>query len=109
MSPRAIGHATLAVLQAISDGVQYGFDIIDRTGLPSGTVYPALATLERRGLVDSKGEAVAVAQSDGRPRRRYYRLTAEGRTELAAALRRLESLGLVGSKRMGGSAEGSPA
>jgi DNA-binding PadR family transcriptional regulator len=72
-------------------------------------VYPALATLERRGLVDSKWEAVGVAHSDGRPRRRYYRITAEGRTELAAALRRLASLGLVAPKGVGGSAEGSPA
>jgi len=39
------------VLQALADGHRYGFDVIDHTGLPSGTVYPALAMLTRKGLV----------------------------------------------------------
>ena len=34
------------VLQAIADGTRYGFDIADRTGLQTGTVYPALRRLE---------------------------------------------------------------
>jgi PadR family transcriptional regulator, regulatory protein PadR len=102
MSPRALGTATIAVLQAIDDGVRYGFDIIDRTGLPSGTVYPALSSLERRGLVTSRWESDTVAHADARPRRRYYRVTGAGRAELAAARRRLEALGLAGRVRPAG-------
>jgi DNA-binding PadR family transcriptional regulator len=94
MSPRQIGYATLAVLQALTDGARYGFDIVDRTGLPSGTVYPALATLERRGLVSSRWESDATARAEARPRRRYYRVTADGVRALEETARRFGELGL---------------
>ena len=68
----------VCVLRAIADGFQYGFDIIDQTKLPSGTVYPALGRLERDGLVRSAWENEADAHADGRPARRYYKLTAPG-------------------------------
>ena len=55
-----------------------GFDIIDQTGLPSGTVYPALGRLERDGFVKSAWENEQDAHADGRPARRYYKLTAPG-------------------------------
>jgi PadR family transcriptional regulator PadR len=94
MSPRSLGYATLAVLQALADGHGYGFDVIDHTGLPSGTVYPALATLTRRGLVTSRWEADAVAQAEGRPRRRYYEVTPDGARTLEESMRRYRDLGL---------------
>jgi DNA-binding PadR family transcriptional regulator len=97
MSPRPLGYATLAVLQALADGFQYGFDVIDRTGLPSGTVYPALSTLTRKGLVDSHWEEEGVARADGRPRRKYYEVTAEGSTALREAMERFGALGLRAS------------
>ena len=62
----------------VAGGVEYGFDIIDRTGLPSGTVYPALSRLERDGYVKSSWEDERRAHKDGRPARRYYRVTASG-------------------------------
>lgn len=68
----------LAVLQAVADGVGYGFDVIDRTGLPSGTVYPALSRLERDGYLRSAWEDETAAFAEGRPARRTYRLTAAG-------------------------------
>jgi PadR family transcriptional regulator PadR len=68
----------VGVMQAIADGFQYGFDIIDQTELPSGTVYPALGRLERDGFVKSAWENEADAHADGRPARRYYKLTAPG-------------------------------
>lgn len=68
----------VSVLHAIAQGYEYGFDIIDSTGLPSGTVYPALARLERDGYLKSAWEDEAAAHEDGRPARRYYRLTAAG-------------------------------
>ena len=68
----------VCVLRAIADGFQYGFDIIDQTELPSGTVYPALGRLERDGLVTAAWVNEADAHDDGRPARRYYKLTAPG-------------------------------
>ncbi len=94
MSPRPIGYATLAVLQALADGHQYGFDVIDHTGLASGTVYPALSTLERRRLVASQWEEEGPAHSDGRPRRKYYRVTAEGTDALRGAMEHFQAIGL---------------
>ena len=70
-------------MHAIANGYQYGFDVIDQTGLPSGTVYPALGRLERDGLVKSAWESEHEAHADGRPARRYYKLTAAGVKALA--------------------------
>jgi DNA-binding PadR family transcriptional regulator len=75
----------VSVLQAIADGYEYGFDIIDTTGLPSGTVYPVLSRLERDGYVRSAWEDERRAHRDGRPARRYYRVTAPGATALNQA------------------------
>ena len=75
----------VSVLQAIAHGYQYGFDVIDHTGLPSGTVYPALTRLERDGLVRSAWENEQQAHGEGRPARRYYKLTAPGVKALAEA------------------------
>lgn len=77
--------STVAVLRALADGVTYGFDIMDATGLASGTVYPILARLERRRLVEAKWEDPSLPQERGRPARKYYRLTAAGREVLGEA------------------------
>ena len=46
MSPKAyISFSAAVIMQALANGYQYGFDIMDITGLPSGTVYPALRRL----------------------------------------------------------------
>ncbi len=68
------------VLQALAEDQEqerYGLEIIDATGLPPGTIYPILARLERAGWLDSEWETVDEHLA-GRPRRRYYRLTADG-------------------------------
>src|SRR5688500_8334931 len=75
---RRLSISAVCVLQAIADGFQYGFDIIDHTELPSGPVYPALGRLERDGLVKSAWENEQDAHAEGRPARRYYKLTAPG-------------------------------
>jgi PadR family transcriptional regulator, regulatory protein PadR len=82
---RRLSITVVSVLHAVADGYQYGFDVIDQTGLPSGTVYPALSRLERDGLVKSAWENEQDAHADGRPARRYYRLTAPGVKALAEA------------------------
>ena len=86
MSPR-LNHTypTALVLQALSRGFHYGFDIMDATGLPSGTVYPILRRLDREGLLKSAWEKLATAQREQRPPRRYYEITGDGLAMLAEA------------------------
>lgn len=71
---------TKLVLLAIGSGARYGFDIIDATGLPSGTVYPILRRLEHAGLLRSRWEAARLARAEQRPPRRYYQLAGAGAT-----------------------------
>ena len=87
-----LSSAATLVLQAVEGGYRYGFDIMDMTGLPSGTVYPALRRLEDHGLVISKWEPHAIAQAELRPPRKYYELTEAGRGALATALSRYRLL-----------------
>src|ERR671913_932554 len=83
--PRSLSFAAVSVLHAVASGAGYGFEVIDATGLPSGTVYPALGRLERDGLVRSSWEDASIAHAEGRPSRRNYRITAHGATALAEA------------------------
>ena len=84
--------ATTLVLQAIDAGHRHGFDIVDVTGFPTGTIYPALRRLERDGFVRSQWEAERTATREGRPARRYYELTATGVKALDVALHTLRRL-----------------
>ena len=90
--PRSLGLTSLRILSAIRDGVAYGLDIVQRTGMPSGTVYPTLGRLKKRGYVISRWERQEVAEAESRPRRRYYELTAEGKRALAEGASRVASL-----------------
>lgn len=92
MAPRRLGYATVGILRAIDDGHTYGLDIIAGTDLPSGTVYVTLGRLEDRGFLRSRWEEQSVADREGRPRRRYYELTREGRSALERALARYGEL-----------------
>jgi len=83
-----LSYSATAILQAIANGYQYGFDIMDVTGLPSGTVYPALRRLEHGDLVASKWEKHELAQSESRPPRKYYTLTRDGERALTDAAKR---------------------
>ncbi len=49
-----------------------------------GTLYKALERLERLGYLESRWEDPLVAAADGRPRRRFYRLTIVGERALAS-------------------------
>ena len=88
MAGNYLSYSATAILQAVANGYQYGFDIMDMTGLPSGTVYPALRRLEDAGLVESKWEKHLIAQTELRPPRKYYELTRDGEDVLAEALKR---------------------
>ncbi|HEX3437975.1 MAG TPA: helix-turn-helix transcriptional regulator [Pseudacidobacterium sp.] len=83
-----LSHTAAMILRAISTGYIYGFSIMEMTGLPSGTVYPAMRRLERDGLIQSKWESESIATSEQRPPRKYYKLTRAGRITLAASLKR---------------------
>jgi len=85
-------HATAIILQAVANGYLYGFDIIDVTGLPGGTVYPALRRLEELGYLGSQWEKPTVAQQQQRPPRKYYEMTRPGREALAEAVKRFRLL-----------------
>src|SRR5262245_35207924 len=88
MGKRFLTFATATILNAVSTGYSFGFDIVDITGMPSGTVYPALRRLEDLGYITSKWEAQRVARAEARPRRRYYEISREGRQALADAVKR---------------------
>jgi PadR family transcriptional regulator PadR len=85
-SPVKLSHTSALILQTIRHGYCYGFDVMDVTGLPSGTVYPALRRLERDQLIQSRWESEALAQE--RPQRKYYRVTRLGNEVLVGAVKR---------------------
>ncbi|MDX1647099.1 MAG: helix-turn-helix transcriptional regulator [Longimicrobiales bacterium] len=90
--PRPLGITSLRILGAIRDGIAFGLEIVRETGMPSGTVYPTLGRLKRRGYVEAHWEDQDIADGESRPRRRYYELTSEGREALAAGAARVASL-----------------
>jgi PadR family transcriptional regulator len=88
--PRMTTH-TLSILAEILDDPdptrpRYGLELGQAAGLKSGTLYPALARLERAGWLKSYWEEVDPREA-GRPRRRMYELTGTGRADAEAAIR----------------------
>jgi DNA-binding PadR family transcriptional regulator len=94
-----LSYAALFVLQALAQGHRFGFDVMDATGLPSGTIYPALRRLEALGFVESDWEDDAQARKANRPRRRYYTLTKSGRLQLSEAETRYRAVSKLVAKR----------
>ena len=83
-----LSHTAAMILQTIHAGQIYGFSVMEMTGLPSGTVYPAMRRLERDGLIVSKWEQPFIAEAEQRPLRKYYKVTRTGKATLEAAYRR---------------------
>ena len=73
-----LSHTAAMILHTIHAGQIYGFSVMEATGLPSGTVYPAMRRLERDGLIASKWEQQSIADAEQRPARKYYKLTRTG-------------------------------
>lgn len=88
MSAPRLSHSAALILKALSLGHCFGLEIMEITGLPSGTVYPALRRLERDELVASKWEPDAEAIAAQRPARRYYQVTPAGKAAAVAATER---------------------
>ena len=83
-----LSHTAAMILRAVHVGFVYGFSVMEQTGLPSGTVYPALRRLERDALIRSAWEKQSIADKEQRPPRKYYTLTAAGKATMAAAHKR---------------------
>ena len=93
-------YPTTLVLQALAQGYHYGFDIMDATGVPSGTVYPILRRLDHEALATTRWESKRVARREQRPARRYYAITAAGRRVLAEGLERFAEVERVVPARL---------
>lgn len=83
-----LSHTAAMILHAIHSGSIYGFSVMEKTGLPSGTVYPALRRLERDNLIRSEWEKQSIADKELRPPRKYYHVTRAGRVTLESSQRR---------------------
>lgn len=105
MAQLRITYSTAVVLFALSRGFRYGFEIMDASGLPSGTVYPILRRLEDAGLLSAKWEPISDARDEQRPPRRYYQITGAGRQTLRDAIDRYP--GLAGTLQPGAAPTGA--
>jgi len=97
--PLRISFTGILILQALAEGYRFGFDIMQVTGLPSGTIYPALRRLESLDFVTSDWEKDLNARKEGRPRRRYYTLTQAGRRQLKESEARVQAVGRLIPRR----------
>jgi DNA-binding PadR family transcriptional regulator len=93
----------VSAMLAASAEERYGLQLMQDTGLASGTLYPILVRLERAGWVESRWEDIDPVEQ-GRPSRRYYRLTSDGaahaRREIALMHRQLSrATGSIGGTR----------
>ncbi|SDP21899.1 Transcriptional regulator PadR-like family protein [Pedococcus dokdonensis] len=78
----------LRVLLADPSRDHYGLEVGAAADLPSGTIHPILARLEAVGWLESSWED-ADPRVEGRPARRYYRLSAAGAEAAQSALARV--------------------
>jgi PadR family transcriptional regulator, regulatory protein PadR len=83
-----LSHTASMILQSISAGYIYGYTVMEVTGLPSGTVYPALRRLGRDQLIRSHWERRSIADAELRPPRKYYKLTRSGEAVLEVSRKR---------------------
>ncbi|HUW62884.1 MAG TPA: helix-turn-helix transcriptional regulator [Candidatus Bathyarchaeia archaeon] len=89
------GVAPLAVLQVLSRGAMYGYELSraleESSGkiltLGHGTLYPLLYNLEAKGLVRAEWQ-----EGDTGRNRRYYAITGKGEKQLASQRREWERL-----------------
>jgi DNA-binding PadR family transcriptional regulator len=86
------------ILTSLASGPKHGYalardiEAFSGAALGPGTLYGAITRLEERGLIEPLEQ---------NQRRRPYRLTAAGRTELAAAVRELGAIATEGARRLG--------
>ncbi|MEU7905804.1 helix-turn-helix transcriptional regulator [Actinoplanes sp. NPDC049118] len=90
----------LALRALLEDPKQerYGLELATQASLEPATVYPILVAFETVGWVSSRTEDIDVHEV-GRPRRRYYRLTAAGVTAARDAIAARERRSAPGHSR----------
>src|SRR4051812_48923508 len=90
--PRLTLQVQLVLRSLLQDPTRecYGLELVDATGLFPGTIYPIMARLEQAGWVETRWETIA-QHAEGRPRRRYYRLTADGAVHARTALAEVDA------------------
>ncbi len=89
------GVAPVVVLEVLSRGAMYGYElsqaIEQRSGeiltLGKGTLYPLLYNLEAKKLIEGRWE-----QSESKRKRRYYSITSKGKDQLASQKAQLKKL-----------------
>jgi PadR family transcriptional regulator len=88
--PRMTVPMLLAIRAMLDDPTRemYGLEICKAAELPSGTLHPILARLERCGWLESRWEDVEPT-AGGRPRRRYYRFSPHGAERARAVLEKV--------------------
>jgi PadR family transcriptional regulator PadR len=106
------GAGPTAVLQLLSAGEKYGYELVETLAKQSGgvlamgqsTLYPMLYNLQAKGLIRARIDATGP-----RPRK-YYRLTKKGVRKLATDTRQwqalFEAFGLLGLPPQGARAIG---
>ena len=87
--------STPIVLAILAEGDSYGYAILNRVREISGghmkwtdgMLYPVLHRLERHGFIEARWEI-----ADSGRRRKYYRITSEGRAQLAEERRQWQAV-----------------
>ncbi len=69
---------------------QYGFELMERCKISSGSLYPILIRLERAGWIVGQHEEIDPSK-EGRPARKYYKLTPEGAVSASRELEKLSA------------------
>ncbi|BBH16181.1 hypothetical protein Back2_04680 [Nocardioides baekrokdamisoli] len=95
------GILSVLLLHLLAEEESYGYDVVRRlhemglTDVLDGTVYPALARLERGGRITAR----LVASTSG-PARKYYRPTPAGYAALSEGIASWEGLVAIVSRRL---------
>lgn len=95
--PSFLTPTSFDILLALLEGASHGYAVMravearsgGETRLHAGTLYRTLSRLADAGLIE---EVAPPADEEADERRRYYRVTAEGREAATTEARRLEQL-----------------
>jgi PadR family transcriptional regulator, regulatory protein PadR len=104
------GVLSLLLLRLLAERESYGYELVQRlhgvglSGIADGTVYPALARLEREGRVSAR-----LVSSRSGPARKYYRPTGAGYAALAEGVAGWRSLAEVVDPVLSGPVPARPA
>jgi PadR family transcriptional regulator PadR len=103
--PERITTQMVLVLEAFlahRDRDWFGFDLMEATGLKSGTMYPLLHGFKEDGWLEATKEKID-PKVEGRPARRLYRLSGLGEREAVAAIEKravLNDRSVAGVRRL---------